>query len=477
INVTNSGTYGVTVTNSNGCSASDQIQVQFNPLPSDVLNDITTCITQPPTLNAGNNGSTFLWSTQATTQSIVPSATGVYSVTITTAQNCAATFDAYVGLAPMLSVNLGNDTTICQGQQLMLNAGNPGATYEWSSLSTSQTLSVSNSGNFSVTASNGYCSASDLINVQVVGSPEDVLTDVTRCIGESVTLDAGDQGSEFLWNTDATTSSIEVTTPGMYSVLVTNANGCLGNFDAMVQFIAPPVVELGADTVLCAGDVLILDAGNTSGWYQWNTGAITRTISVGTPGLYTVSVDNGSCVRSDEINVLFNPAPDRILHGQVQFCMEEEPQYVLLNAGNEGSQYLWSTGAVSRTIEAVDYGTYEVLITNIFGCTRTDSIAVIEFCPSTIFAPNTFTPNNDGLNDHFIPIGNNIATMHLMIFDRWGTMIFQGDDLDVGWDGTYRGELVTDDIYVWRIKYRFLENKNGKLGMEQEMTGHIQVLR
>ncbi len=476
--VTNSGNYSVSVTNANGCMNNDAVQVQFNALPTDVLQDVTTCETSPPTLNAGNPGSAYLWSTGATTQSIVPTATGTYSVSITSPQDCNATYDVYVDLVQQIHVDLGNDTTLCQGQQVILNAGNPGATYQWSNMSTAASIVANSTGTYGVTVSNGYCTASDAIDVQVDPLPTDELVDAVDCIGESIILNAGNNGSDHIWNTGESTATIEVTTPGTYSVSITNQSGCSATYDASVQFVQPPIVQLGNDTVLCSGQILVLDAGPTpQGMYLWNTGATTRTIAVSTAGTYGVSVSNGYCSREDQITVLFNPAPHRIQDRQHQFCLDDEPYHVTLDAGNTGSQYQWSTGDTTRSIEATEYGSFTVIITNEYGCSLTDSVQVIEFCPSTIFLPNTFTPNGDGMNDIFLPVGNNIASLKLMIFDRWGTMIFQSTDPTIGWDGTYRGEFVTDDIYVWRINYRFYEDRNGKLGMEKEMTGHIQVLR
>ena len=89
---------------------------------------------------------------------------------------------------------------------------------------------------------------------------------------------------------------------------------------------------------------------------------------------------------------------------------------------------------------------------------------------------DTFTPNSDGTNDIFIPVGKNIATMHLWVFDRWGNLMFESDDPTMGWDGTYGGAVVKNDMYVWRLAYKF-QDKDGTIGMEQEQMGHIQVMR
>ena len=476
INVSTSGNYSVTVTNANNCTASDAVNVQFNPLPVDVLTDATACASTPPTLNAGNSGSTFLWNTGAQGQDITPTTSGTYSVTITTAQQCSATYDAVVTLAPVLGVELGSDTTICQGASLTLDAGNTGASFVWSNGPNAQSITVTNAGTYSVTVSNGYCSATDDLSLNVANAPTDVLTDATRCTGESVTLDAGNAGSTYLWNNSSISRTIEVTVSGLYTVVVTNAAGCTGNFNANVQFIAPPNVYLGMDTVLCEGEMLTVDAGNPGSSYTWSTGANTRTIGIGTAGTYSVTVNNGSCSRSDDITVLFNPSPARMAVNEFHTCLDDAPKYVVIDAGNAGSRFDWSTGETSQVILASAYGWYYVQVTNAYDCSGRDSARVIEYCPATIFIPNTFTPNGDGVNDIFLPVGKSIASIHMVIHDRWGELIFETDDINTGWDGTYQGEVVKNDTYVWRLEYQFYTDKEGTLGVQQTQMGHIQVL-
>lgn len=477
ISVTSSGTYGVTVTTPNGCIATDNVQVTFNALPTDVLQDQSACITSPPQLNAGNAGSTYLWNTGATSQSITPTASGVYSVTVTTSAGCSAEFDAEVTLAPEVSVTLPSDTSICPGTTIILDAGNDPGSILWSNGATTPTIPVQNGGTYSVTVSNGLCSASAAMTVALLESPTNNLADATSCSDTPVQLDAGNPGSTFLWSTGASTQNLTVTTSGVYSVSVTQANGCTAVFEASVDLVDPPVVALGMDTVLCEGQVLLLDAGNPGSAYAWNTGATSRRIDVREPGNYSVSVANSHCTRSDDITVLFNPSPARMATRQHFVCLDEDPRMVHLDAGNPGAEFLWSTDGRTQIISAYAYGWYSVDITNVFACSIRDSVLVSEYCTSTIYVPNTFTPNGDGLNDVFIPVGKNIAAMQLLIFDRWGTLLFESNDPAMGWDGTYRNEVVKNDMYMWRLVYRFTEDEHGALGPEQELMGHIQVLR
>jgi len=477
LTVSSSGTYTATVTNANGCVSSDAMQVLFNPMPTDVLQDLSACISAPPTLNAGNTGSTYLWNTAATTQSIVAASSGTYSVSVTTSANCTATFDATVNLAPLVNVALGNDTSICQGASVLLDAGTDPGSFTWNTGATSQTITVQSAGTYEVTLSNGFCSASDAISVSLLDAPTNTLQDVTTCSDNTVTLDAGNAGSTYLWSTGATSRTISPSANGSYSVQIMNGEGCVSEFTANVVLVAPPVVELGMDTVLCEGQELTLVAVNAGSTYLWNTGATSSTITVRQAGTYSVVVSNSQCQRNDAITVLFNPSPARMATRQLFACLDEDPGQIALDAGNPGSQFLWNTGSTSQIIQADTYGYFSVVITNTYDCVVHDSVLVSEFCPSAIYVPNTFTPNFDGMNDEFIPVGKNIATMQLLIFDRWGTLLFESNDPNIGWNGTYRGEVVKNDMYMWRLTYRFQEDVDGKLSAEKQQMGHVQVLR
>ncbi|MBL7980891.1 MAG: gliding motility-associated C-terminal domain-containing protein [Flavobacteriales bacterium] len=475
ISATASGTYSVSVTNVNGCSSSDAIELQFNPMPSDQLQDVSSCITTPVILNAGNAGSSFSWSTGATTQTITPTASGTYTVTITSPANCSATFDATVTLLPALSVDLGPDTVLCAGSTITLDATSTNATYLWSNGATTPTITVG-PGSYSVTVTNGACTSSDAITIVQASTPLDQLQDVSRCADQPITLDAGNAGSTYLWNTGATSASVTATNSGTYTVLVTNSSGCSATFDAVVNVIQPPTVYLGADTALCEGQVLVLDAGNPGSTYAWSNGSTGRYLNVSTAGTYSVSVNNG-CVRNDAIAVFFNPSPVRMAVNEFHTCLDDAPRYVVIDAGNSGARHSWSTGANTQVILASAYGWYYVNVTNAYDCSARDSAQVIEYCPATIFIPNTFTPNGDGLNDVFIPVGKSIASIRLMIFDRWGEALYETTDMEMGWDGTYRGEVVKNDMYVWRLTYKFYTDEHGTIGMEQQQMGQVQVLR
>ncbi|RYD52904.1 MAG: T9SS type A sorting domain-containing protein [Sphingobacteriales bacterium] len=377
ISVTTAGTYNVRVTNATGCIGRDTLVLIVTPTP--VVNlgaDTAFCAGNSVTLNAGNAGASYLWSTGATTQTITASTSGTYNVRVTNTSGCIGRDTIVVTVNARPTVNLGNDTTICSGNSVTLNAGNANASYLWSTGATTQTITASTSGSYSVRVTNATgCIGRDTVVLTVNPTPVVNLgADTAICAGSSVTLNAGNAGASYLWSTGATTRTITASTSGSYSVRVTNTSGCIGR-DTVVLTVTPqPTVSLGADTAVCIGSNITLDAGNAGALYLWSTGATTQTITVSTAGTYSVRVTNTTgCIGRDTIAITIAPLPTVRLGNDTTVCAGIG---VVLNAGNAGASYSWSTGATTQTITATTSGNYSVRVTNATGCSASDTVTV-----------------------------------------------------------------------------------------------------
>ncbi len=225
--------------------------------------------------------------------------------------------------------------------------------------------------------------------LKVFGTPSVNLgNDQSICDGSVLTLDAG-QASTYLWSTGATTQTIQVSSTGIYSVVITNAAGCDATDAIVVNTTPSPSVNLGADVSSCVGTAVTLDAGNTGASYLWNTGATTQTIQASASGVYTVTVSIGNCIDIDTIQVSFNALPVVSLGLDADICTSDT---ITLDAGNTGSTYLWSTGATTQTIRVSNAGTYSVTVTNANTCVNTDEIVVTnKAVPVSTFAVTTST--------------------------------------------------------------------------------------
>jgi PKD repeat protein len=280
-------------------------------------------------------------------------------------------------------VNLGNDTTLCNGSTLTLNGGSGATTYQWmmggstTPVATTATYSVTAAGTYYVQAStaNPGCFSGDTIVVTGAAVPVvNIGPDTAFCSGNSVTLNAGNAGASYLWSTGAITQSVNASTSGSYNVRVTNAAGCIDRDTVVVTVNPLPVVNLGADTAFCSGGSKVLNAGNAGSTYLWSTGATTQSITATTSGSYNVRVTNASgCIARDTVVITVNPLPVVYLGNDTSFCA---PAAITLNAGNAGSSYLWSTQATTQTISASTSGSYSVRVTSPAGCVARDTINV-----------------------------------------------------------------------------------------------------
>lgn len=219
ISPTAPGTYWVEADNG-ACSARDTLVINQVLAPPPMTDD-TLCQGQPKTLTAGP-GQSWLWSTGATSQGIIVTATGNYSVAVVDGP-CVFIDTAYVLFNPYPVVNLGNDTIMCVPTNLLLDADNPGAAYLWNDGSTNQTLQASASGDFSVTVTALNCATSDTINIEYTNQP-DLGSAITLCEVLDVTLNPGTfaPGSTYLWSTGETTPTIQISQPDTYRVVIQN---------------------------------------------------------------------------------------------------------------------------------------------------------------------------------------------------------------------------------------------------------------
>lgn len=240
INVTTSGTYWVTVTNSFGCPASDTINVTVNPgtVIVDLGNDTTfmNCNAPPFILDAGNPGATYIWSTTEITQTIVVTTSGMYYVTVTDSLGCTESDTINVTIINNdIDVDLGNDTTVCSC--ILLDAGNPGATFMWCSGQNYPIINVCVTGTYCVTVSNGTCIDSDTINIIVNPPPSIDLGTDTIFVTDSLILNAGNPGATYMWSTGDTTISITIVASGQYYVTITDPFGCTASDTIYVEII------------------------------------------------------------------------------------------------------------------------------------------------------------------------------------------------------------------------------------------------
>ncbi len=338
-------------------------------------------------------GTTYLWSTGATTPSINVTLSGSYTVRVTNVNGCLSAASAPIvitvnSLPATPTITAGGPSTFCDGANVTLTSS-VGSTYLWSTGETTPYINVTLSGNYSVviTNSNGCQSASSAtipITVNALPATPTITAagPTTFCSGGSVTLTSS-PGTSYLWSTGATTSSINITATGNYSVKVTNANGCQSASSAVTAVTvnslpAAPVISDGGPTTFCeGGSVALTSSPGTT--YLWSTGATTQNINPTTSGTYSVRITNANgCQSSSSVPAVVTvnalPAmPVITSSGPTTFC---EGGSVTLTS-SQGSDYLWSTGAITPGINISTAGSYTVQVTDANECQSVASAAVV----------------------------------------------------------------------------------------------------
>ena len=531
------GTYEVTVTDTNSCLTVDEMILSIHALPIVQLrNDTIVCDPEVVVVDAGVWDS-YLWSNGNTTNQVTLTTNDTVYVDIIDANSCAGSDTIGIQVIALPIVDLGNDTAICDGESVILDAENPGLNYNWNTTETTQTISIDKAGSFGLEVTDQYgCLGSDSMELSIYALPVVFIgNDTIICEPESITINAGNWASYFWNNRDITKEVIVDSTVQMY-VSIKDVNGCAGSDTINIQVNPIPIVDLGNDTTICINETVTLDARNPGWNYVWNLGETTQTITV-SEGFFKVIVsDSIGCNKIDSIKVFLDLIPDPYPIKQFEICEGENinlepdtgfaafninwpglstntflnvdeggeyysavtsnyctdtfmltvtkidtPDIALINIlgrntacfDNESislllvdsnlplSSYEWSTGEITSEIIVTEEGNYYVNVTNI-ACEAIKEIAIKEYCLSQLYIPNAFTPNGEGLNDIFIPIPyGEITNYQLLVFDRWGEEIFSTKDLNVGWDGTYKGNPCQIDVYVYKATYDFITENQG----------------
>lgn len=472
---TASGTYSVTLIVKNCTWDSDTIvkTVVINCGVNTLLNNDTiclgTCINLLAVTSNGVPPYTYQWDngiidTTAGPINICPTTTTTYQVITTDFIGDKDTTLATIIVVPPASVFLGNDTILCNST-INLNAS-AGYSYLWSTGAITQNINASISGSYWIQVSNGACTDSDTINIQINSVLLNLGNDTSFCQGSSITLDATNLGATYLWSNGFTTPTVIANNTGQYWVQVV-LTPCVLSDTINITTIPYPNISLPIDTVLCPNTSLTLDAGGGATNYLWSTGETTQTININSTGIYSVTTSNFQCSKSDTSNVIvlnqinWNITPD--LCESINFS---------LDAGIQDASYVWSTGETSQVIDITSEGTYWVVALK-DNCILTDTLTLTgTIGAGVLFIPNSFTPNDNELNDVFSIKGENVIEFHLMIFDRWGEKIFESKDITQPWDGKYKGKLVQQDVYVWKVEFKTACNLT-----LTERIGHVIVVR
>lgn len=390
LNVTQSGSYTVTVTDASGCSGTDQVNIALNPngnLDLIPFNDTTVCPGAAVTLDAGTGFSTYLWSTGATSQVITTSTPGVITVVATDPNGCN-----YADTVTILNnngavVSIGNDTALCSGgSYTFVPSPSNFAVYLWSTGATTPTLTVNTTGTYSLTVTDASgCTAVDTAVYTAYSLPTlDLGPDVTTCASPYRLAIRRPGTFTYLWSTGSTAPVEFATQTGWYSLTLTDLITICSITDSIFVTISDLAsVDLIPDTALsvCGGGAAVLEAVPGLGSYLWSNGETTSTITVTTDGLFTLTVtDSLGCTKTDSIRVVSSPSIV-LTDTSSSLCAPSSGSIDLtVTGGIAPFTYSWvgpnGFTDITEDLTGLEIGTYTVVVTDAAGCTETRDVTI-----------------------------------------------------------------------------------------------------
>ncbi len=389
-------TYVVTVTGTNGCTASDEVVVFVDNSPpvANAGNNVTLNCGTPSTTLTASGGSSYVWSNgiTSTTNIVSPVNTTTYTVTVTGSNGCTASNSVIVtvgGTTP-IAANAGPDVTVtCTNPNATLTATGAGnGSYLWSNGSNNATnvVSPSTTTTYIVTVTNiDGCTATDNVVVTVNKTAPTInslpyITLNCSMPSQTVVASSSTPNTTYLWSngTNGATINVSATTTTTYTVTATSANGCTAvkSFTAYIDN-TPPYIYAGADqTVTCITPQAVLTAIGAT-FYDWSDGlgnTPTITVAPSVTTTYTVrAIGTNGCTATDNVVVFVDKTPPAAAisnnNGLSLNCTT--PSTTLTASG--GGTYLWSSGATIASLNVNNAGTSTVTVTGTNGCTATAS--------------------------------------------------------------------------------------------------------
>ena len=443
--------------------------------------EVEICEGETVQLTATGSGD-FVWSNGSIEAMTEVNAPGIYTVTLT---NSCGTFEESVVVSvqepPVLTLLSPPEILLCEGASVVLETAGTGD-FSWSNGMTGSSITISETGIYTVTLSNDCGSDSKTIVVSDGGSlpTADIIVNgsTSICPGESTVLTAVTD-DDFLWGDGSAEATFEVFSPGTYTLLATNQCGST-TVEIEITLVSVPLVTISdGATTICHGEPVLLRAVSSLP-VQWSTGSTNKNIEVDNAGEYYVSVSNACGTDTAFVDVLSgNPLADFTIVPDTGSAPLDA--YFTNHSSNADSFNWYVNDQFAGDDEQFDYtfykpGNYEITLvaSDSVGCTDsyTQELPVKGCEEALVYIPNSFTPNGDGVNDLFKFTTGCVAHFELNIFNRYGMLVYSAQKGDAFWDGSDgTGYYVSDGVYLYTFRY------TGFDGMNKDLKGTITVFR
>jgi gliding motility-associated-like protein len=569
-----------------GCYRSDtlikKVKITLPDTNGVLVSDTLLCPNQTIYLKPNIKVDSLFWSIGSNEDSILVNSNDNYILNYFN-NNCH--YSDSVSVEYVLFSRLLNDTTLCQGEHLLLQLNENHEEYEWLDGSTESSYLVSKAGKYTVTMKNGSCQKKDSIIVKYINLPE-LSLDTILCPSESIAIDAFyDNETIYKWSDGSIDSKNELGEPGSY-FLNTQKNNCTKHSVFNITRFDVPRFE--NDTSFCKGDSLTLDFSHYRGRFLWSLGTTEKAVNIQSSQAVWLEYQDDNCTSYDTINihevipevflidtvyqcernevdidvssliddflwsdgsndniytitdenivwiktkidncsivdtivitrVLFDDVPkDTLLCSLNDFSWGNSnpniSQYILdsseddfkkiifrkektceridtvnitvpnfpqlpedtivcssgmnfLSIKDDAIKSIWQDSFVGETYLITEEGVVTVSMEK-DKCIKQDAIFItFKNCDINLNFTNAFTPNNDGINDFFLPMESSHAiNAKIIIYNRWGNVLYRSNNMLIGWDGTYNGNDCVSATYYWTLEYSLQETEVLKSG-------------
>lgn len=501
IQVNSSGVYSVIATLNNCTLASAPVTISDGEVPTVSLNtsaNLPACPEISVPIEAIGNYSSITWQRDNialtnTTAIINANAAGVYSATVLSEDGCAANSE---GLSvtfldvEVVQIVSSEGLSICANAFTDLSVDPIFSNYTWSQNGTAlnengSSLLQVGPGSYTLNVENNDgCNISASIQISSIPLPNVALQpngNVITCDASFTFTVSGANTYSWYYNDEifaANTNSIEVTMPGVYYVVGTTGNCTSQSLPSNLSFEESISVSIAAsDTLVCEGENITLSVPNQFLNYLWSTGAQTPSTTVSSTSSVSIEVtDSNGCRGESTIDVVVAPNPIIELSSNFESDCVQGAEVTVASDGIiswQLSPYLTIIDSVTALYNPPF--TTDFKISSINGECSSEEIFRINADCSTLFVPNTITPNGDGVNDVFLVSAQGVYTFELVIFDRWGNEVFRTEDQTEAWTGGINGYFVQDGAYTYMIKA--LDKFGIPITKDNLLFGTIHVLR
>ncbi len=316
---------------------------------------------------------------------------------------------------------------------------------------------LTNYGTYTVTLTvdEGLPTEQSVCKVFVIEAPLSISlgNDTSVCEGTTLILDPGSGYQHYIWNTGDTSQTIVANQSGDYSVQVTNRRGCQAADTIHVDVVKQ--INTTIDTSICFGQKYM-----ASGHQQTNSGTYIDSLVI-----------QGGCYHIITTNL--EVRPEVMVNIGADTCLDSGDTIALQANVTGSSSTTWQDGTQDTVFRVIKPGNYWVTVV-VNTCVGSDPIHG-KSCPGVLrfFFPTALTPNGDGLNDEFKPKGSEMVDFHMLIYDRWGQLVFESRDPATGWNGRHKGEYCPPGVYTFIATYASAANP----GEVTETTGTFTLLK